>query len=169
MDHGRAFSVVCLLLAASAALAADAPAKRYFIRGYAEAGLMPPRNEMDLNLRRPDRPETDGFGDNFARYSLRAQLFLGRRFEGGFVKSAFAVLKPHFVFGRTVPQIDYSWSPRPIGYVKNFGVGVSLGDDWSVYLERHRWSFRDKIAITGDGPYGFHNAIVVRKEFRLEF
>ena len=166
-------SVPCLLafaLATAAFAEGAAPSLgRFFVRGWAEGGLMPPRNEMDLNLRRPDRPETDGFGDNYARYSLRGQLFLGRRFERGFVRELFAVVKPHFVFGRTVPQIEYTWSPRPIGYVKNFGVGVTLGGDWMVYLERHRWSFRDRIAITGDGPYGFHNAIVVRKSFSASF
>jgi hypothetical protein len=162
----------CALLLSLAATPAQSeqPArpKAFFVRGYGEAGLMPPRNEMDMNLRRPDLPETDGFGDNFARYSLRGQLFFGRRFSGGFVREAFLILKPHFVFGRTVPQREYTWSPRFIGYVKNFGAGVSLGD-WTLYLERHRWSFQDKIAITGDGPYGFHNMITVRKAFELSF
>jgi hypothetical protein len=162
-------SAVLLCLAATPLQAQPAAkAKAFFVRGYGEAGLMPPRNEMDMNLRRPDLPETDGFGDNFARYSLRGQLFLGRRFSRGFVREAFVLVKPHFVFGRTVPQREYTWSPRFIGYLKNFGAGLSLGD-WTIYLERHRWSFQDRIAITGDGPYGFHNMISVRKSFELSF
>ena len=73
------------------------------------------------------------------------------------------------VMGRTIPQIEYTWSARPIGYVKDFGGGVTLGGNWSIYFESHRWSFRDKIAITGDGPYGFHNIVIVRKTFDLTF
>ncbi len=159
--------LLCLVDAPLEAQPAAKP-KAFFVRGYGEAGLLPPRNEMDMNLRRPDRPETDGFGDNFARYSLRGQLFLGRRFSRGFVREAFVLVKPHFVFGRTVPQREYSWSPRFIGYVKNLGAGVSLGG-WTISLERHRWSFQDKVAITGDGPYGFHNMISVRRTFELSF
>lgn len=145
------------------------PKASFFVRGYGEAGLMPPRNEMDMNLRRPDRPETNGFGDNFARYSLRGQVFFGRRFGKGLVREAFLILKPHVVFGKTIPQLEYTWSPRLIGYVKNFGAGVSLGGEWTIYLERHRWSFEDKVAITGDGPYGFHNMLTVRKTFDVSF
>ena len=141
----------------------------FFLRGYSEAGLMTPRNEMDLNLRRPDRPETNGFGDNFARYAVRGQIFFGRKFATGPIREAFLLVKPEFVMGRTIPQIEYTWSARPIGYVKDFGGGISLGGNWSIYFESHRWSFRDKIAITGDGPYGFHNIVIVRKTFDLTF
>jgi hypothetical protein len=157
-----------LLLAAVAR--SDEPARgAFFLRGYSEAGLMFPHNEMDLNLRRPDRPETNGFGDNFARYAVRAQIFLGRKFSSGPIREVFLLVKPELVMGRTIPQIEYTWSARPIGYVRDFGGGISLGGNWSVYFESHRWSFQDKIAITGDGPYGFHNIVVVRKTFDLTF
>ena len=149
---------------------AEEPRKSaFFLRGYSEAGLMTPHNEMDLNLRRPDRPETNGFGDNFARYAVRGQIFFGRKFATGPIREAFLLVKPELVMGRTIPQIEYTWSARPIGYVKDFGAGVSLGGNWSIYFESHRWSFRDKIAITGDGPYGFHNIVIVRKTFDLTF
>jgi hypothetical protein len=166
--------VLSMGLAAPATVAAareDAPPRRsgYFFRGYGEAGLMTPHNEMDMNLRRPDRPETNGFGDNYARYSLRGQLFIGKSFGTGAIRDVFVIVKPHFVFGRTIPQIEYTWSMRPIGYLRNWGAGVSLGGNWTIYLERHRWTFRDKIAITGDGPYGFHNMLSVRKTFDLKF
>ena len=97
------------------------------------------------------------------------QLFFGRRFASGPIREAYLLLKPGFVMGRTIPQIEYTWSPRLIGYVKNFGGGFTLGGNWSLYFESHRWTFRDKIAITGDGPYGFHNIVVVRKTFDLTF
>jgi len=163
-----------LLFVAGLALALDAGAEEsrrsaFFLRGYSEAGLMAPRNEMDLNLRRPDRPETNGFGDNFARYTVRGQIFFGRRFASGPIREAFLLVKPELVMGRTIPQVEYTWSARPIGYVRDFGAGISLGGDWTVYFESHRWSFRDKVAITGDGPYGFHNIVVVRKAFDLSF
>ncbi len=84
-----------LFLAVGLALALDAGAEEsrrsaFFLRGYSEAGLMAPRNEMDLNLRRPDRLETNGFGDNFARYTVRGQIFFGRRFASGRAKESTA-------------------------------------------------------------------------------
>ena len=157
------------LVVASHARAEEPRRGAFFLRGYSEAGLMTPHNEMDLNLRRPDRPETNGFGDNFARYTVRGQIFFGRRFASGPIREAFLLVKPELVMGRTIPQIEYTWSARPIGYVRDFGAGISLGGDWSIYFESHRWSFSDKIAITGDGPYGFHNMVVVRKTFDLTF
>jgi hypothetical protein len=161
--------ITALLLTASASKAEEPRKSAFFLRGYSEAGLMTPHNEMDLNLRRPDRPETNGFGDNFARYAVRSQVFLGRKFATGPIREVFLLVKPELVMGRTIPQIEYTWSARPIGYVKDFGAGLSLGRDWSIYFESHRWSFRDKIAITGDGPYGFHNVVIVRKTFDLTF
>ena len=165
---GRLALLLCVCSAAD--IRAEEPRKgAFFLRGYTEAGFMTPHNEMDLNLRRPDRPETNGFGDNFARYAVRGQIFFGRKFETGPIREAFLLVKPELVMGRTIPQIEYTWSPRPIGYVKDFGAGISLGGDWSIYFESHRWSFSDKIAITGDGPYGFHNIVIVRKSFDLTF
>jgi hypothetical protein len=169
IQHRLRLALVTGLLAASAARAEEARKSAFFLRGYSEAGLMTPHNEMDLNLRRPDRPETNGFGDNFARYAVRGQIFLGRKFASGPIREAFLLVKPELVMGRTIPQIEYTWSTRPIGYVKDFGGGISLGGNWSVYFESHRWSFRDKVAITGDGPYGFHNIVIVRKTFDLTF
>ena len=162
-------ALALLLLIAAEARAQDPARDTFFVRGYSEAGLMFPHNEMDLNLRRPDRPETNGFGDNFARYSVRAQIFFGRRFASGPIREVFLLVKPELVMGRTIPQIEYTWSARPIGYVRDFGGGISLGGNWSIYFESHRWNFQDKIAITGDGPYGFHNIFVVRKTFDLTF
>ncbi|MEO6400380.1 MAG: hypothetical protein ABIP62_00040 [Vicinamibacteria bacterium] len=160
-------TLVCVI---SVGASAEEPRRSaFFLRGYSEAGLMTPHNEMDLNLRRPDRPETNGFGDNFARYAVRGQIFLRRRFGSGAIREIFLLVKPEVVMGRTIPQIEYTWSARPFGYVKDFGAGLSLGRNWSIYFESHRWTFRDKIAITGDGPYGFHNIVVVRRSFDLTF
>jgi hypothetical protein len=159
---------LCLLAARSGA-DDEVRNSAFFLRGYSEAGLMTPHNEMDLNLRRPDRLETNGFGDNFARYAVRGQIFFGRSFATGKIREAFLLVKPELVMGRTIPQVEYTWSARPIGYVKDFGGGLTLGGNWSIYFESHRWSFRDKIAITGDGPYGFHNIVIVRKTFNLTF
>lgn len=167
--HPLRAALALALLLPPPARASEPRRAAFFLRGYSEAGLMTPHNEMDLNLRRPDRPETDGFGDNFARYAVRGQIFFGRKFATGPIREAFLLVKPELVMGRTIPQIEYTWSARPIGYVKDFGGGLTLGGNWSIYFESHRWSFRDKVAITGDGPSGFHNIVIVRKTFDLTF
>lgn len=158
--------VVFLVLCVGVIFGAE---KKFFVKGYMEAGLHWPHNEIEMNLRRPDLPETNGFGDNFGRYDIRGEVLIGYRFDGRIVKSFFAVVKPHFVFGRTIPQIEYTWSARPIGYVKNYGIGLELSGGWKVYIETHRWELRDQIAVPGDGPYGLNSGIYIRKEFNIKF
>ncbi len=143
--------------------------EKWFINGHLEAGITWPHNELGVNLRRPAQSETNGFGDNFGRYALRGQLFLGYRVNRCAIENVFVVVKPYFVFGRTIPQLEYTWSFRYIGHVKNYGVGITLSHDWKLYLETHRWRFRDKLAVPADGPFELHNMFVVRKEFELSF
>ncbi|OGZ72914.1 MAG: hypothetical protein A2998_02510 [Candidatus Staskawiczbacteria bacterium RIFCSPLOWO2_01_FULL_37_25b] len=163
--------VAVAMLAGFAAVvfAQDNSNERWFVKGYLEGGLHPPHNEVEMNLRRPDLPETNGFGDNFGRYVLRGEIFAGYRLENKVVKSVFVLVKPYFVFGRTVPQLDYTWSARLIGYAENYGIGVELPRGWKVYAETHRWSLRDQKAVPGDGPFGLNSGLYVRKEFNLHF
>jgi len=172
MDLKQLFCAFTLILGAGAPAAADSAdflKKRLFFNGYVEGTLQPPRNEIDANLRRPDLPETGGYGYAFARYSIRGQLFLGLRVDLGPLKNIFITIKPDLLFGNNVPQRSYTWSASPIGYVRNIGVGVSLPGSVKVFLESHRWNFVGvhDLAVPGDGPKGLHHSIVIRKEFRF--
>ncbi len=158
--------VVFLVLCAGTVLGAE---KKFFVSGYMEVGLHWPHNEIEMNLRRPDLPETNGFGDNFGRYAIRGEIFAGYHFGGRIIKSIFVVVKPYFVFGRTIPQMEYTWSARPIGYAKHYGVGMDLFSGWKVYVETHRWELRDQLAVTGDGPYGLNSGVYIRKDFNIKF
>ena len=143
--------------------------KRYYMRGFLEGGLHPPHNEIEMNLRRPDLPETNGMGDNFGRYAIRGEVFAGFRLGNRVAKSVFVVVKPYFVFGRTIPQIEYTWSARWIGYAKHYGIGLELPKGWSIYIETHSWAIRDQRATTGDGPFGLNRGLYVRKQFSYAF
>jgi hypothetical protein len=147
-----------------------AAAEGFFTKGHIEGGIHPPHNEIEMNLRRADLPETRGFGDNFGRYAVRGEVFVGYKFqEDGFVRSVFVVAKPYAVFGRTIPQTKYTWSARPIGYARHYGFGVELPSGWVVYAESHKWTFFDKEARPNDGPFGQNNGVYVRKNFDVSF
>lgn len=159
-----------LVFAEPSARAAEIRKSRFFLEGFIEGTLQPPHNEIDANLRRPDlMAETDGFGYAFARYSLRGQFFLGLRLGNRAVRNVFFALKPDFLFGNTIPRRNYTWSPAPIGYAKEYGLGVTLAWDVKVYLETHRWEFvgEHKLGLPGGGPKGLYTSIVIRKEFRF--
>ncbi len=144
--------------------------KKWFLRGYLESGVAWPHNEIGVNLRRPDlQEETGGFGDNFGRYVVRGQVFVGYNIGNKIFKDIFFVVKPNFIFGRNIPQQEYTWSFRYSGHVENVGIGISLPRNWKVYAESHKWAFRDKLGVPGDGPFELHSLIMVRKEFSFSF
>jgi hypothetical protein len=144
--------------------------EKWFLKGFVESGLAFPRNEIGVNLRRPDLiEETGGFGDNFGRYVIRGHLYFGYRVNHRIIRDVFFLVKPNFIFGRNIPQIEYTWSPRYIGHAENVGVGFTLPRDWKVYFEAHKWVFQDKKAVPPDGPFELHSLLVVRKDFELTF
>ena len=145
-------------------------ADNWFLKGYLEGGISWPHNEVSVNLRRFDQPETEFFGDNYGRYALRGTVHLGARLDRGVVRELSIYANPYFIFGRTIPQQEYTWEADYIGTRRNFGGQVILGDDFRVFAEYQAvWHFRDKIAVPPTGPYENYFVLGVSKIFDWQF
>lgn len=134
---------------------------RWRLTGHVEVGSSWPRNEPDLGLRRPELRETGGYGDNYSRYRVTGEWTLRYRLRSGNVRDAFVIWEPDFHMGRTVPQRLYTWEPRFIGARVRLGAGVTLDNDWSLYLAYNNWHVQDDKAI-GVAPGGEHLMLMVR-------
>ncbi len=142
----------------------------WFFKGHLEGGLSWSHNEVSVNLRRFDQPETEFFGDNYGRYALRGTVHLGARIERGVVRELSIYANPYFIFGRTIPQQEYTWAADYIGTRRNFGGQVILGDDYRVFGEYQAvWHFRDKVAVPPTGPYESYFVLGVSKIFDWQF
>jgi len=108
----REFLLAVVLIICSCTLSlAEEEHDDWYLKGYVETGLAFLRNEIGVNLRRPDlMEETGGFGDNFGRYVIRSHLYFGRIINKGFVRDVFLTIKPTLIFGRNIPQMEYTWS-----------------------------------------------------------
>ncbi len=145
-------------------------ADNWFLKGYLEGGLSWSHNEVSVNLRRFDQPETEFFGDNYGRYALRGTVHFGARLERGMVRELSIYTNPYFIFGRTIPQQEYTWEADYIGSRRTFGGQVILGDDYRVFAEYQAvWHFRDQIAVPPTGPYENYFVLGLSKVFGWQF
>jgi hypothetical protein len=146
------------------------PSNQWFFDGYLEGGISWSHNEVSVNLRRFDQPETEFFGDSYGRYAIRGTLKLGRQIEAGPVRRASIYWNPYFIFGRTIPQQEYTWAADYIGSRRNIGAELIFGDDWRVFAEyQWNWDLSDKQGVPGTGPYESYFALGVMKSLVLRF
>jgi hypothetical protein len=143
--------------------------------GFAQFDLAPPHNEIDPNLC-ASNAGTDG-GVNapcslFARYMLSGLLEV-RPFGKGPLRRFMVWGQPSFLFGKTIPQTLYTWSPDAIGIEHSWGAAVYIAKGFDVRFTQHfpfdRLGARDKTLGPADlgnnGPWGRYNSIGVRKTF----
>jgi hypothetical protein len=175
--------VVCLGLAevalAQAPAVNQAPERMFFPHdmfwGYAQFDLAPPHNEIDPNLCAGNAGQYGGANapcSLFARYMLSGYVEV-RPFGRGQLRRFLLFGEPSFLFGKTVPQHLYTWSPDAIGVEKSWGLGVYLGRGFELRVTQHflftRLGARDKnlgpADLGSNGPWGRYNAIGVRKYF----
>ena len=143
-------------------------ADEWFLEGFFEGGICFSHNEVSVNLRRFDQPETDFFGDTYGRYAVRGSVQFGTRLSHQIVREISVYVKPYFIFGRTIPQQDYTWAADYIGSRRSFGAQVTLGDGIRVFGEyQATWHFGDQLAIPGTGPYESYFVLGVSKVFDL--
>jgi hypothetical protein len=143
--------------------------------GYAQFDLAPPHNEIDPNLCAGNAGQYGGANapcNLFARYMLSGYVEV-RPFGRGQFRRFLLFGEPSFLFGKTVPQHLYTWSPDAIGLEKSWGLGVYLGKGFELRVTQHflftRLGARDKnlgpADLGSNGPWGRYNAIGVRKYF----
>jgi hypothetical protein len=143
--------------------------------GYAQLDLAPPHNEIDPNLCAGNSKIYGGADapcSLFARYMLSGLLEV-RPFGRGQLRRFMVWGQPSFLFGKTVPQALYTWSPDAIGIEHSWGVAVYIAKGFDVRFTQHflfdRLGARDKnlgpADLGNNGPWGRYNAIGVRKTF----
>jgi hypothetical protein len=143
--------------------------------GYGEFNLAPPHNEIDPNICAANAGQYGGANapcNAFARYQIGAYVEF-RPFGKGQLRRLMIYGEPNFLFGKTVPQYNYTWSMAAIGVEHSWGVGVYIAKGFEFRFTQHflfdRFGSRDKYLGPADlgpnGPWGRYNAVGVRKYF----
>jgi hypothetical protein len=143
--------------------------------GWAQFDLAPPHNEVDPNLCAGNAGDYGGVNapcSLFARYMLSGILEV-RPFGRGPLRRFMLYGAPTFLFGKTIPQTLYTWSPDAIGIEHSWGAGIYLNKGFEFRITQHflfdRLGARDKnlgVADLGNnGPWGRFMTVGVRKTF----
>src|SRR5580693_1641081 len=143
--------------------------------GWAQFDLAPPHNEIDPNLCAGNAGQYGGANapcSMFARYMLSGMLEV-RPFGRGELRRLMVFGAPSFLFGKTIPQTLYTWSPDAIGIEHSWGGGVYIGKGFEFRVTQHflfdRLGARDTnlgVADLGNnGPWGRYMTVGVRKSF----
>jgi hypothetical protein len=174
----QAYSTLAVAKAAKASRKAG-PQERWFfpqrnwIYGFVEFDIAPPHNEPDPNLCAPNAAAYGGANslcDAFARYVMQGQVEI-RPFGKSFLRRIKFFAMPTFLFGKSVPQFLYTWSMDPIGWERQWGASVYLGQRVELRVTQH---FMFESIGTRDlgpgylgpnGPWGRSTLIGVRKYF----
>ena len=103
------------------------PERMFFPRdtlwGWAQFDLAPPHNEIDPNICAGNAGQYGGVNapcSMFARYMLSGMLEV-RPFGRGQLRRFMVFGAPTFLFGKTIPQTLYTWSPDAIGIEHSLG------------------------------------------------
>ncbi|MGH9498935.1 MAG: hypothetical protein ACRD3L_07305 [Terriglobales bacterium] len=143
--------------------------------GWAQFDLAPPHNEIDPNLCAGNAGTYGGVNalcSEFARYMLSGLLEV-RPFGKGQLRRFMVWGQPSFLFGKTIPQTLYTWSPDAIGIEHSWGVGIYIAKGFEFRFTQHflfdRLGARDKnlgpADLGNNGPWGRYNSVGVRKTF----
>jgi hypothetical protein len=143
--------------------------------GWGELDLAPPHNEIDPNLCAGNAGQYGGVNapcSMFARYMLSGMLEV-RPFGRGQLRRFMVFGAPSFLFGKTVPQTLYTWSPDSIGVEHSWGGAVYIAKGFEFRVTQHflfdRLGARDTNLGTADlgnnGPWGRYMTVGVRKYF----
>jgi len=158
---------------------AEAQPRMFFPRdmfwGWAQLDLAPPHNEIDPNLCAGNAGQYGGTNapcSMFARYMLSGMLEV-RPFGRGELRRFMVFWAPSFLFGKTIPQTLYTWSPDAIGIEHSWGGGIYIGKGFEFRITQHflfdRLGARDTslgVADLGNnGPWGRYMTLGVRKSF----
>ena len=107
------------------------PERMFFPRdtlwGWAQFDLAPPHNEIDPNICAGNAGQYGGVNapcSMFARYMLSGMLEV-RPFGRGQLRRFMVFGAPTFLFGKTIPQTLYTWSPDAIG-IEHSGASESI-------------------------------------------
>jgi hypothetical protein len=148
---------------------------RDMLWGWAQLDLAPPHNEIDPGICAGNAGQYGGVNapcSMFARYMISGMLEV-RPFGRGQLRRVMIFGAPAFLFGKTIPQTLYTWSPDAIGIEHSWGGAVYIGKGFEFRITQHflfdRLGARDTNLGPADqgnnGPWGRYMALGVRKYF----
>jgi hypothetical protein len=143
--------------------------------GWAELDLAPPHNEIDPNLCAANASQYGGINDQcslFARYMISGMLEV-RPFGRSELRRFMVFGAPTFLFGKTIPQTLYTWSPDAIGIEHSWGGAVYIGKGLEFRVTQHflfdrlgaRNTYLGGADLGNNGPWGRYMTVGVRKWF----
>jgi hypothetical protein len=143
--------------------------------GWAQFDLAPPHNEIDPGICAGNAGQYGGANapcSMFARYMFSGMLEV-RPFGRGQLRRFMVFGAPSFLFGKTIPQTLYTWSPDAIGIEHSWGVGIFIAKGFEFRVTQHflfdRLGARDTNLGPADqgnnGPWGRYASVGVRKSF----
>jgi hypothetical protein len=143
--------------------------------GWGQFDLAPPHNEIDPNLCAANAGQYGGVNapcSMFARYMLSGMLEV-RPFGRGQLRRFMIFGAPTFLFGKSIPQTLYTWSPDAIGIEHSWGGGVYIAKGFEFRVTQHflfdRLGARNTnlgpADLGNNGPWGRYTTVGVRKTF----
>jgi len=139
-----------------------------FIRGFGDFELAPPHNEPDLGRCNQPQPTCSAF----ARYIAEAYVEF-QPFARTPLRHAYIFFDPRFFFGKTIPQVDYTYSMQPLAWERTLGLAIALPKHFELRVTNHGVTsfspFDKSLGMFDSGPnkepLGIYNTIGVRWYF----
>lgn len=139
-----------------------------FLRGFGDFELAPPHNEPDLGRCNQPQPTCTAFARYIAEGYVEFQPFARTP-----LRHAYVFLDSRFFFGKTIPQVDYTYSMQPLAWERTLGLAIALPRHFELRITNHgvtSFSPFDKSLGAFDSgpnkePLGIYNTIGVRWYF----
>lgn len=139
-----------------------------FIRGFGDFELAPPHNEPDLGRCNQPQPTCSAFARYIAEGYLEFQPFARTP-----LRHVYFFFDPRFFFGKTIPQVDYTYSMQPLAFERTMGLAIALPKHFELRITNHgvtSFSPFDKSLGAFDSgpnkePLGIYNTVGVRWYF----
>lgn len=139
-----------------------------FLRGYGDFELAPPHNEPDLGRCNQPQPTCTAFARYIAEGYVEFQPFARTS-----LRHAYLFLDSRFFFGKTIPQVDYTYSMQPLAWERTMGLAVALPKHFELRITNHGVTsfppFNVNLGPYDSGPnkepLGIYNTVGVRWYF----
>lgn len=139
-----------------------------FLRGYGDFELAPPHNEPDLGRCNQPQPTCSAFARYIAAGYVEFQPFARTP-----LRHAYFFFEPRFFFGKTIPQVEYTYSMQPLAWERTLGLAIALPKHFELRITNHGVTsfspFDKSLGVFDSGPnkepLGIYNTIGVRWYF----
>jgi hypothetical protein len=147
---------------------------RDWVRGFVDAAIAPPHNELDLNRCASTAGRDGGVHARcaaFARYAFTGYIEL-RPIAAGPLSRILLFAQPEVYLGRNIPQFAYTKSASPMAFASEIGAAIQFPKNFEIRFTTHHvhWigrynSYLGKEDMGKTGPFGQYATISGRWYF----